>query len=333
MNQITKPQFISLLLIEDLFVLFCLTEKITVITAVGFSAGIILQFLLAVPIIKIYSKRKSLKDCGKIAESAILIYLIIWGGMLFSMLWNTHEIIYIPYENNGFFGKFIVAFLIGIVCVYISSSGIKALGRSALIAMVIGALCLIVVIVSALIQSDMSNLKKSGGAGFLYEFNRGFSLSGGAGSFIVVLGFTKGKPMSNAIGYFVGKIVLTITVILTGVLVSGGIMEITDFPIATSAQLSQPFPVQRIDSLFLIVFSVCAVYSIALQASMAQYLLGEIVPMIKKYKSAIVLILMATVGFLFGGNIHYSVIYSISVVVILLFAPICYFFRRNFNHG
>lgn len=332
MNQITKSQFISLLLIEDLFVLFCLTEKITVTTAVGFSAGIILQFLLSVPLIRIYSRKKSLRDCGKIVQSVLLIYLVIWGGMLFSMLWNTHEVIYIPYENNGFSGKFIVAFLIGIICVYISSTGIKALGRSALIAMVIGALCLIVVIISALIQSDMNNLKKADGTGFLYEFNRGLALSGGTGSFIVILGFTKGNTMSNAVGYFVGKIILTVTVILTGVLVSGGIMEITDFPIVTSAQLSQPFPVQRIDSLFLIVFSVFAVYSIALQASMAQYLLGETVPVIKKYKSAIILILMASVGFLSGGNIHYGVIYSISVVIILLFAPICYFFRRNFSH-
>ncbi|MDE5854198.1 MAG: GerAB/ArcD/ProY family transporter [Ruminococcus sp.] len=329
MNQINKAQFISLLLMEDLFILFCLTEEISIITALGFLAGIVLQFLFSVPLIKVYSKGKSLKDCGKPAEIAVLIYIVIWGGMLFSMLWNAGDVIYIPYGNSGFWGKFMVAAIIGVVCVYISSSGIKALGRAALIAVAMGVICLMIVIISALIQSDMKNLTETGGKSFLSELIRGFALSGGLGSFILILGFTKGNPMSNAIGYFIGKIILTVAVIITGVLVSGGIMEITDFPIATAAQLSQPFAVQRIDSLFLIVFSVYAVYSIAVQASAADYLLGEVIPAIKKYRSTLMLIVMASVGFVFGGNTHYGIGYSIAVAVILLFAPVSYFVKRK----
>lgn len=332
MNQINKAQFISLLLIEDLFVMFCLTEAITVITALGFVCGIILQFILSLPIIKVYSKGKSLRDCGKAAEIVILAYIVIWGGMLFSMLWNAGDIIYIPYENSGILGKFMVTAIIGVLCVYISSSGIKALGRSALIAAAIGAVCLLIVIISSLIQSDMKNLTETNGKDFLTELNRGFALSGGLGSFILILGFTKGKPMRNAVGYFIGKIILTTAVILTGVLVSGGIMEITDFPIATAAQLSQPFPVQRIDSLFLIVFSVSAVYSIAVQATAADYLLDEVSP-IKKYRSTLMLIAMAVGGFIFGGKIHYGMGFSIAVAVILLFAPVSYFIKRKLKNG
>ena len=329
MNQINKAQFISLLLMEDLFILFCLTEEISIITALGFSVGIVLQFLFSLPLIKVYSKGKSLKDCGKPAEIAVLIYIVVWGGMLFSMLWNAGDVIYIPYGNSGFWGKFMVAATIGVVCVYISSSGIKALGRAALIAAAMGVVCLMIVIISALIQSDMKNLTETGGKSFLSELIRGFALSGGLGSFILILGFTKGNPMSNAIGYFIGKIILTVAVIITGVLVSGGIMEITDFPIATAAQLSQPFAVQRIDSLFLIVFSVYAVYSIAVQASAADYLLGEVIPAIKKYRSTLMLMVMASVGFVFGGNTHYGIGYSIAVAVILLFAPVSYFVKRK----
>lgn len=332
MNQISKAQFVSLLLIEDLFVMFCLTEAITVITAVGFVCGIVIQFLLSIPIIKVYSKGKTLKDCGKTAETVILLYIVLWGGMLFSMLWNAGDIIYIPYENSGMWGKFMVTAIIGVLCVYISSSGIKALGRAALIASAIGAVCLLIVVVSALIQSDMKNLTETGEKGFFTELNRGFALSGGLGSFILILGFTKGKPMSNALGYFIGKVILTVVVILTGVLVSGGIMEITDFPIATAAQLSQPFPVQRIDSLFLIVFSVSAVYSIAIQATSADYLLDEISP-IKKYRSTLMLVAMAAVGFIFGGKIHYGIAFSIITVVILLFAPVSYYVKRKMKNG
>lgn len=331
MNQISKAQFISLMLIEDLFVMFCLTEEISVMTVFGFLIGIILQFILSIPIIKIYSKGKSLKDCGKTAEIIIMIYIVIWGGMLFSMLWSAEDIIYIPYGNSGFWGKLMVAGIIGVLCVYISSSGIKALGRSALIASVLGVICLLIVIISALIQSDIKNLTDTAGKSFITELNRGFALSGGIGSFILILGFTKGNPTSNAIGYFIGKIILTSAVILTGVLVSGGIMEITDFPIATAAQLSQPFPVQRIDSLFLIVFSVSAVYSIAVQVTAADYLLDEVSP-IKKYRSTIMLNFMAAIGFLFGGKIHYGIGFSIIAAVILLFAPTSYFIKRKLKN-
>lgn len=332
MNKISKAQFVSLLLIEDLFVMFCLTESITVITAVGFVCGIVLQFILSIPVIKLYSKGKTLKDCGKTAEIAILLYIIMWGGMLFSMLWNAGDIIYIPYENSGIWGKLMVTAIIGLLCVYISSSGIKALGRSALIASAMGAVCLLIVVISALIQSDMKNLTETGEKGFFTELNRGFALSGGLGSFILILGFTKGNPMSNALGYFVGKIILTTAVILTGVLVSGGIMEIIDFPIAASAQISQPFPVQRIDSLFLIVFSVSAVYSIAIQSTSADYLLDEVSP-IKKYRSMLMLIAMAAVGFIFGGKIHYGIAFSIVEIVILLFAPVSYYIKRKLKNG
>lgn len=332
MNQISKAQFISLLLIEDLFVMFCLTEAITVVTAAGFVCGIAIQFLLSIPLIKVYSKGKTLKDCGKTAEIAVLVYIVLWGGMLFSMLWNAGDIIYIPYENSGIWGKLMVAAIIGVLCVYISSSGIKALGRAAFIASAIGAVCLLIVVISALIQSDMKNLTIKSDKGFFTELNRGFALSGGLGSFILILGFTKGKPMSSALGYFIGKVILTAAVILTGVLVSGGIMDITDFPIATAAQLSQPFPVQRIDSLFLIVFSVSAVYSIAVQATSADYLLDEVSP-IKKYRSTLMLAAMAAVGFVFGGKIHYGTAFSIAAAVIILFAPVSYYVKRRLKNG
>ena len=48
---------------------------------------------------------------------------------------------------------------------------------------------------------------------------------------------------------------LTAVVLLTALSVAGGIVTVTDFPVITAAQLSQPFEAQRIDSLFLVVIS------------------------------------------------------------------------------
>lgn len=281
MNKISKLQFSSLILINDVFVLFCLTGGISVMTAVGFGLGALLQLLISLPLIGIYRKGKSLKDCGKFAEIIALSGVTVWGGLLFSMLWNTGELVFIPFEDLGIWGRLLSTGIIAAVCVYISSSGIKALARSSVIAAAMGVVCLLIIIASAVSRSDIANLEVRENAGIIRELIKGFALSGGLAGFTVMLGFVNDNAAAAAVDYFISKAVISSIIITTGVLVCGGIMSITDFPIVTAAQLSQPFSVQRIDSLFLIIFTVFAVYSIAVQALAAEYLLEEILPVLK----------------------------------------------------
>ena len=53
MNEITRNQLAAMLLITDAFALFCFTGSISLITAVGLTAGVFLQMLLAVPLIRL----------------------------------------------------------------------------------------------------------------------------------------------------------------------------------------------------------------------------------------------------------------------------------------
>ncbi|MDE6797144.1 MAG: GtrA family protein [Ruminococcus sp.] len=65
------------------------------------------------------------------------------------MLWQASDVIYIPYENsNGIWGKLLIAGMIAIVCLYASSTGIKAVSRSAVIAVGAGIVSLLVVVIS-----------------------------------------------------------------------------------------------------------------------------------------------------------------------------------------
>lgn len=330
MNRISKAQFTALILIGDTFMLFCLRGGISAVTALGTAVGIAVQFLAVIPLIMTLRNGKTLKDCGKTAEAAVLVCTILQGGALFSMLWSTGEIIYIPYENSGIWGHLLIAGLIAVVCVYISSSGIKALARSGALAAAVGAICIVVVTVSAAINSEPENLLISGERDFLAELLRGLSLSGGLGSFAVLLSFTNGSPFKASMWYFGIKAVVTTVVILTGVLVTGGIMEITDFPIASAAQLSQPFPIQRIDSLFLIVFSVFAVYAIGVQASAAENLLADVIPAIKKYRCSLMLGAMAASGAVMGGRLN-SGIPSIAAAAVLIIVPSMYWAEKYFR--
>lgn len=330
-NKITAFQLCSLMLINDIFVIFCLGGGISAATAAGFGTGSLIQLIFAVPLICMYKKRGTLADCGKIAEIIILAGIILWGGTLFSMLMKAGELVFVPFKGFGKWGNVITIVLIGIVCLYISSSGIKAMARSAVISAALGAVCLGVVAVSAAIHSDMENIKAAESTGFFRELSRGFSLSGGLAAFTVALGFVKDDISRTAVGYFIAKGIISAAVLIIGVLVCGGIIEITDFPIVSAAQLTQPFSVQRIDSLFLIVFTVFAVYSVAVQASVAEYLVGEVFPFIRRYRCSLILAVMAVIGAISEKWLYLGIITALLSVSGLVSAPIIFYIRRKIS--
>lgn len=322
MNRISKLQLISLMLIGDAFALFCLRGGICIMTAIGFASGSIIQLFLALPLARYYDSGKNLADTGKAVRILLLGYVILYGGTLFSALWHTSSVIYIPYENSGMYGRLMTGGLIALVCVYVSSSGIKALARSAVIAMGLGVLCVAMVTVSAVIQSDISNIFRPDGRSLPSEVIRGFAASGGLGSFIVLLSFTAEDKTDTASMYFTCKVILSFIMLFTSVIVTGGIMDVLDFPVTTAAQLSQPFPVQRTDSLFLIVFSVLAVFSIAVQASAAEYLAAGTIPRLKRFRCTAVLFMMVAIGTVLYDIGTGIISYALSSFIIMMIVPL-----------
>ncbi|MBQ8297826.1 MAG: hypothetical protein IJX77_08600 [Ruminococcus sp.] len=324
MNRVSCGQFAALLLITDAFALFCLMGNVSIITACGFVTGVILQFLISIPTANFYKNGGTLKSSPKPFAWFYLIYIVLWGGLLFVMLWNASEEITIPAEKFSLIPeKFIITGLIAVTCLYASSPGEKALSRAALITAALGAVCIAVIVISAIPKSRVEYLADlSCSDGFFSELSRGFVLSGGLGSFIVLLGFTKGTPLKSAAGYFIGKAVLFAVVPATAAAAAGGIMEITDFPIITAAELSQPFSSQRIDSLFLIIFVILAVFAISVQTVTASYLLSTVIPSFKRFRSTAVLAAMTGSAFLMSGINQYSVIYSIAVVMAAAVVPL-----------
>lgn len=332
MTKITKNQLAAMLLITDTFALFCFRGQISYITVIGFLCGIIIQFIMSLPLVKLYSSGGTIENSGKTVQSIYLIYLLLWGGVLFSMLWNASDVIYIPYENsNGIWGKLLIAGMIALICLYSSSTGLKAVSRSAVIAAAAGVISLLIVAVSAVFRSDWNNiLTTKTPDSFMTEIARGFFLSGGLGSFAVFLSYAKGNPLKNTIYYFSGKIILTVTVTISSILVAGGIMKITEFPVVTAAQLSQPFAVQRIDSLFLIIFAVFAVFSIAVQSLASTELLIRIFPKFKKLRTTSVLAVMVGIAFMFSGE-NNSFINIIAVGIILFLLPSAILLKRSLS--
>ena len=280
MNSLTKNQLCALLLITDMFGLCCMRGSISTATLWGVLGGTAIQFLIALAF------AVQGRGLSRAAEVFFLLYAVFCGGTVFSELWQSSAVIYIPYESSrGVWGRLMTAGLVAAVCLYISSTGMKSAGRAAVIAAAVGISCLAIDLASAAVNADWQNLWRPERRSTFAELIRGFA---------VFLGEVRGDRVRTTVRYFAAKAVISAAVLLTALAVAGGIMPVTDFPVITAAQLSQPFEAQRIDSLFLVVFSVFAVFSAALQVMTGAFLLRRIFPSFRRWKSTAVI--LCTVG-------------------------------------
>jgi hypothetical protein len=316
MNSISKYQFAALLLITDLFSLCCLRGGVSVVTLWGLLAGTAVQFLAA---ICFAVQGGALK---KWAQFFFLVYAVFSGGALFVSLWLTRDAIYIPYEeSHGVWGSLMTAGLIALVCLYASSTGIKSVARAAVIAAVLAVLCMSVDLISAVFNAEWRNVSLPEDRDFLSEVLRGFGLSGSLGSMAVWLDSVKGDKSRALTVYFAAKAMAVTAVMLTVLPVVGGIMTLTDFPVITAAQLSQPFEAQRIDSLFLVVFSVLAVFSVTLRVMTGAYLLGELFPRFQRWRSLTVIALTVGAAFVISQR-ELTAVRACAAIAALLIAPL-----------
>lgn len=307
----------AMLLTGDVFTLFCLNGKVSVITAAGFLTAAAIQLLLMLPIAVMLWKGCCTE---KISEALLLASIILSGAMIFRMQWDASRVIHIPTGNaRGIVEKLIISGLIALVCLYISSTGVKALARASVIAGAVGAIGIAVVIVSALFRASPENFSRCENTiSFADEVVRALAVSSDSATLIVLLTLTKAHEPQGVFRYFMAKSVITSAMLLTTVLVVGGVMSITDFPLITAARLSQPFSVQRIDSLFLMNFAVFAVFSIAVRSASAAYLVGKLFPKFSRFRSSAVLLLMILTALFLPESRFYALSAAVLPIVVLL---------------
>ena len=283
MNSITRSQLTALLLITDIFALICFGGGLSLWTALGYAAGTALQLgamLLIAPL-----------KLPKWLRPLFLAYMIFYGSVLLKRLWAAADVTFIPYEtSSGTGGKLLITGLIALVCLYVSSAGMKAAARSAVIAAAAGILFLLIDLTSALIHSDFGNISASEPYG---TFTGGLLLSVTASglpiALLTLLPLVKSSRRSAVLQYYICRLLVCTAVISTTLLVTGRLMKIADFPVILAAQLSQPFSTQRIDPLFLILFAVFGVFALTSQVMTGAYLVREIVPKFRKWRSTAVI--------------------------------------------
>lgn len=322
MNRINERSFIALSVMTDTFPLLCMTGSISLMTAAGFIIGTLMQAVLALPLAAVYRSGGSFSSAGRAVRLLYLIITVSWGASLFDMLWRTSGTVYIPGEGSGIAGKLMVAGCIAAVCLYIAVSGLSTLSRSGAVTALTAALLLIVFAVSSLSHADLKSLSFTHGAGSLFtETIRGIALSGGTGSFAVLLGYAKGDPVRTALRCFLTKAAAAGILLAAVLFITAPVMDIVRFPAVMAAQLSQPFPSQRIDSLFMIVFACLAVYSIAVQTVSASMAAVSLFPAAERYAPAAVLLLMTAGALMSGAQTELSPLRAAVNTAALLILP------------
>jgi len=318
MNKISFGQFSSLLLASDAFALICYSEKISLATLISFLISIAVQF-----IISLILARRSIPINNKFILWVYLIPAVLWGTLLFIRVWNISKAIYIPVPEIPFLSSnLIISALIAIVCLYASSPGIKAVSRASVITAGFGVLCLIVIILGSFKNTDISNIYAENDLSVSGQIISGFALSGSFCIFPYLISQLQDSKIKSTVFYFICKGLFYTAVIILTLMVAGGIMQITEFPVIRAAELCQPFSTQRIDALFIIVLVILAVMGIAVQTVTASQIIETIFPKFRRFKSTAIIIIMLILALILGKTDIYSLVYALIFLVPSLFTII-----------
>lgn len=330
-RKISVSQLAAMLLIPDAFGIFCIRGSISLLTAAGYLTGTLMQAAMSVPLL--FLEKRGYRS--RLVQAYYLVYTVFCGATLFSVMNRAAGVLFIPYENaSGTVGRILTALLVGGVCLYASSCGIKALSRAAFIAAAAGSVCIIIVMVNSAVSFPFSDITRAESSRtFTEEVINGFAVSGSFGCLALLLRRTDENIFRSAAVYFTGKTVITAALLLTSLLAAGGIMKITDMPVITAAQLSQPFPVQRIDSLFLIIFAVFAVFSVSVQTACASQAAGEVFTGFRRFRNTAVFLLIAAAAPFTAEISGYPEIYAAAAMTSLALIPaavlIIKYFRKE----
>lgn len=325
MNKISFGQFASIMLVSDAFALICCAQNMSLTTLICFIIAAAVQFLISLFIVKY---NISLEN--KFLLWIYLIAAILWGTLLIIRVWDISKAIYIPIPEIPFLSdNIIISALIAIVCLYASSSGIKALSRASVITAGFGVICLIVIISGSFKTIDFQNLFIKSDENLFSQMVSGFAIGGSFCIFPYLSSQLKSSKLKSTVFYFICKVIFYTAVIILTLMVAGGIMQITQFPVIRAAELCQPFNSQRIDALFIMVLVILAVMGITVQTVISSQIIETIFPKFRKFKSTAIIIVMVTLALLLGRTDIYNIFYAAVFMIPAVFTVLSIIFRKG----
>ena len=295
MNGIKSSQLFTILLCVRTFSLICCSDPSDACRMAGAVISAAVQFLTVLPMLKLWSmKNFSLMSepffCVPV-KILYIVFLLMWGARSFSALWEVSKSVYFPIDSSLMGGLILAG-----VCVYTASLGLKAAARASFFVTGLIVLSLIMIVLGALPQAELSNFvpdAKIGGV--LICALKDYCDSGELVLCFLLLQFTKGTAGRSVKSFFLAKLLLIECISVIEITVLGKIMDISDFPFFKAGAFSQPFSIQRADSVYMLLFTMLCVLTATVQIILAAKLLGAILPKIR-FKTLLIAVLMICVS-------------------------------------
>ena len=333
MSKIKGSQLFALLISIRIFSVICMTDLTNANSMAGVAVSTAVQILAVTPMLLLYKDSSfSLKKemlFGKFGKLLYILFFILWGAVSFSNLWEVTKSVYFPIES-GFTG----AVILGAVCVYTASLGIKALFRaSGLIVGLIG-ISLIIMLVGAYPKAELTHfIPDADFSGIIKAAVRDFCRSGELVMLFILCELVpKGKRKAVTV-FFTAKLILTELIAAVEITVLGKIINISDFPFFTAGAFSQPMSIQRADSVYMILFTILCVLTATVQITLSTMLINELLPDLK-YKSLITAVLMLAVSSALNiTQFDITVLSGILILILAVAVPIIMYIRRKFHEN
>ena len=273
MNRISHSQLFAVLIGIRMFSIICSAHPSDAGQMAGAAISILLQLAAVLPMLALYRQKNfSLKKemlFGKFGKFLYFLFFILWGSVSFSNLWGVTKSVYFPIDSS-----LAGAIILAAVCIYTASMGIKSFNRYATIMLGLIIFSLFVMILGAYPKAELSNFAPNADFKEITEsVIREFCSSGELVMMFVLLEFVP-EPRSKSItAFFTGKFILTELIAVIEITVLGRIMELSDYPFFSAGAYSQPFSIQRADSLYMILFTMLCVMTVTLQIVLCSMLI------------------------------------------------------------
>lgn len=332
MNRISHSQLFAVLIGIRMFSIICSIHPSDAGQMAGAAISILLQLAAVLPMLALYRQKNfSLKKemlFGKFGKFLYFLFFILWGSVSFSNLWGVTKSVYFPIDSS-----LAGAIILAAVCIYTASMGIKSFNRYATIMLGLIIFSLFVMILGAYPKAELSNFAPNADFKEITEsVIREFCSSGELVMMFVLLEFVP-EPRSKSItAFFTGKFILTELIAVIEITVLGRIMELSDYPFFSAGAYSQPFSIQRADSLYMILFTMLCVMTVTLQIVLCSMLIKEIFPDLK-YNTLLSTVLMlgasSAVNIL---DIDLTAVTGILILLLAVIVPIIMYTRRKLKH-
>lgn len=314
MDKINKSQLYSVLISVRLFEYICSMDMYCRNQMLGVFISLIFQVAMVI-LIFMFSDKLSILQ--KIQSSRILSYIyvayfVFYGGVSLCRINSIDNVI--PKTLTGI----VCGILFGATCVYCSRLGLKALFRSSIAIMFLVTISFIVLIYGVISHMDISNIHNYNDEYNIFyyaisDFSKNVDLI--FLSLLVDISYTK----KEAFKYLGFKLLCIQVLSLIGLSVLAGTGIISKYSFIDLASYSQPFGIQRADSIYILITIIVSVLNISLSLNLCSQLLKDT---LGKHKEVVLTILMIIVSYLvFVINLDITIISAIMILILSCIIP------------